>query len=56
MEFLYKADNYYNAENDRSILWCDEEIGIDWHIENPIISEKDSKAPRLKDSDVDFIY
>ncbi len=56
VEFLYKADNYYNAENDRSILWCDEEIGIDWHIENPIISEKDSKAPRLKDSDVDFIY
>lgn len=56
VEFLYKADNYYDAVNDRSILWCDEEIGVNWSIDNPIISEKDSRAPRLIDSDVDFIY
>ncbi len=56
VEFLYKADNYYNMEADRSILWCDDEININWQVENPIISEKDSKAPRLKDSDVDFKY
>ncbi|MDY5050634.1 MAG: dTDP-4-dehydrorhamnose 3,5-epimerase [Candidatus Mucispirillum faecigallinarum] len=56
VEFLYKADNYYNPANDRSILWCDEEIGVNWGVENPIISEKDSKAPKLCDSDVDFKY
>lgn len=56
VEFLYKADNYYDPVNDRSILWCDEEIGVNWCVENPIISEKDSRAPRLKDSDVDFKY
>ena len=56
VEFLYKADNYYSPENDRNILWNDPEIGIDWGIENPILSEKDKNAPLLKDSDIDFIY
>ena len=56
VEFLYKADNYYNAEQDRSILWCDEEIGIDWQVKNPIVSEKDAAAPKLSESDVNFKY
>ena len=56
VEFLYKADNYYNAEQDRSILWCDEEIAVNWQVENPIISDKDASAPKLSDSDVDFKY
>ena len=56
VEFLYKADNYYSPENDRNILWNDPEIGIDWGIKNPILSEKDKNAPLLKDSDIDFSY
>lgn len=56
VEFLYKADNYYAPQSDRNILWCEEEIGVDWGIDNPIISDKDAKAPRLGDSDIDFIY
>ena len=54
VEFVYKTDNYYNYESDRSILWCDPDINVDWNIENPIISEKDAKAPLLKDSDCSF--
>jgi dTDP-4-dehydrorhamnose 3,5-epimerase len=56
VEFLYKADNYYSPEADRNIIWNDPEINIKWGIENPIISEKDAKAPKLCESDVDFIY
>lgn len=56
VEFLYKADNYYNAEADRGIRWNDPEIGVDWNIENPITSDKDNNAPLLKDSDIDFVY
>lgn len=56
VEFAYKADNYYSPQSDRSILWNDPEINIDWGIENPIISEKDLKAPKLCESDVDFKY
>lgn len=54
VEFVYKADNYYNYESDRSILWCDSDINVEWGVENPIISEKDAKAPTLKDSDCIF--
>lgn len=56
VEVLYKVDEYYNAENDRSIRFDDEQMGIEWGIENPILSKKDSDAPLLQDSDVDFIY
>ncbi len=40
VEFLYKEDNLYNPSTDRNILWNDPELGIDWRVENPILSEK----------------
>lgn len=49
VEFLYKADNYYAPESDAGIRWNDFEIGVEWGIENPILSEKDKKNPFLKD-------
>lgn len=56
VEVQYKVDEYYSKEHDRSIRFDDPEIGIDWGIENPILSDKDKNAPLLKDSDCDFIY
>ena len=56
VEFLYKADNYYNQSAERSILWNDPELAITWGIETPIIAEKDAKAPLLRESDVNFEY
>ena len=49
VEFLYKADNYYDPEADGGIRWNDPEIGVDWGVENPILSAKDEKNPFLKD-------
>jgi dTDP-4-dehydrorhamnose 3,5-epimerase len=46
-EFLYKCDAYYSAENDRGLLWNDPEIGIEWPITDPLLSEKDKKYPTL---------
>ncbi len=48
-EFQYKVDNYYDAKADRSIIWNDTELSIDWGISNPILSDKDKKAPKLKE-------
>lgn len=56
VEFLYKADNYYDHESDRSIRFDDPEIGVNWGIENPVLSDKDRNAPLLKDSDCSFTY
>ena len=49
VEFLYKADNYYAPEADAGIRWNDQDIGVEWGVENPILSEKDKKNPFLKD-------
>ena len=56
VEVQYKVDEYYSPENDRSIRFNDPDIGIEWGIENPILSEKDLNAPLLKDSDANFIF
>ena len=51
----YKVDEYYNKESERSILWSDEEIGIDWELDSqPILSEKDKTAPILARSDINY--
>lgn len=55
-EVLYKADEYYAPEYDRSITYNDAEINIQWGIDNPVLSAKDKNAPSLCDSDVNFIY
>lgn len=49
VEFLYKADNYYAPEADAGIRWNDPDIGIEWGVETPILSEKDKKNPFLQD-------
>lgn len=54
VDFLYKADNLYCPEADGGILWCDPEIGVDWGVTDPVLSEKDKKAPLLKDAVTDF--
>jgi len=55
-EIQYKVDEYYSAEHDRSIRFDDKEIGVDWGIGDFIVSEKDSRAPTLECSDVNFFY
>ena len=43
-DFQYKCTNFYAPEYERSIVWNDQDIGIDWNVENPdslLISAKD---------------
>ncbi len=44
---VYKCTEYYAPEHEKGILWSDPNIGIDWKIENPQLSEKDNGHPRL---------
>ena len=56
VEVMYKVDEFYSPTDDRSIRFDDPELGVEWGIENPILSQKDTNAPLLRDSDVDFNY
>ena len=48
-EFLYKCSAYYAPSGERGIFWNDPDIGIEWPIIEPILSEKDKTLPRLRD-------
>lgn len=56
VEFVYKVDNLYSPECDRGIRYNDPAIGVDWGVENPILSKKDTTSPLLQDSDCNFTY
>ena len=48
-EFLYKADNFYAPAYEGGIRWNDAELGIDWGVENPILSPRDAALPLWKE-------
>jgi len=54
--FSYKCTNYYSKEHERSILYNDPDLNIDWQVENPVVSAKDLKAKKFKEIYKDFIY
>ncbi len=47
--YEYQVNQYYSAGMERGIAWNDPELGIDWTIENPVLSEKDQNNPSFKD-------
>lgn len=47
--FAYKCTEKYNPQAEGGIVWNDPDIGIEWPIREPILSDKDSKSLRLKD-------
>lgn len=54
-EVLYKATDYYAPEWERTLLWNDPAIGINWPViagESPVLSEKDRQGKRLLDAEI----
>lgn len=47
--FAYKCTDLYNPKAEVGIAWNDPDVGIVWPISQPSLSDKDSKAPRLKE-------
>jgi len=47
-EIQYLCTGIYNPKGESGILWNDPEIGIEWPVRDPILSEKDARAQDLK--------
>ena len=48
-KFSYKTTNFYDQTSERSVLWCDEDLAIEWpDVRDYIINEKDRHAPVLR--------
>jgi len=45
--FVYKCSNYYHKDSEGGVLWSDPQLQIDWQVEVPIVSEKDTVWPTL---------
>lgn len=50
-DFMYKCTQVYHPEDEGGVLWNDANIGIDWPIHAPLLSEKDQCYPGLADID-----
>lgn len=47
-DFLYKTTDYYHPEHERSIVWNDPDLNIEWPIESaPMVSAKDSPGAAM---------
>lgn len=52
-DFLYKATDYYHPECERTLLWNDPAIGIEWPAGGPpLLSTRDAHGARLADADL----
>jgi dTDP-4-dehydrorhamnose 3,5-epimerase len=55
-DFHYKCTGFYAPASERGIAWNDPDLGIPWPVTSPLLSPKDSGAPRLKDAPVLPVY
>lgn len=52
-DFLYKTTEYWMPEYDRSIVWNDPDLAIDWRLASPpALATKDAAAPALREAEV----
>jgi len=43
----YKLSSLYDPATEAGIAWDDPEVGVEWPIDEPQVSERDRTAPRL---------
>jgi dTDP-4-dehydrorhamnose 3,5-epimerase len=50
-EVVYKCTDLYYPEHERTLLWNDPQLGIDWPLRDPILSDKDQRGKPLAQAD-----
>ncbi|NVK39659.1 MAG: dTDP-4-dehydrorhamnose 3,5-epimerase [Oceanospirillaceae bacterium] len=48
-DFQYKCTDYYHPDDEGGLVWNDPDVGIEWPIESPRLSEKDQINPTLRE-------
>lgn len=46
--FAYKCTGFYNKASECAIHWNDPDLGIEWNVEDPVVSDKDKRAPLFR--------
>jgi dTDP-4-dehydrorhamnose 3,5-epimerase len=53
-DVAYKLSSYYDPATEAGIAWDDPEVGVEWPVEEPLLSQRDVTAPRLADVAADL--
>ena len=53
--FTYKCSDFYSRESEGGVRWNDPDIGIEWPVKGPVLSDRDSKLPYLKDLNTKYL-
>ena len=48
-DVAYKLTEIYVREDERGVLWSDPQIGIEWPVQNPVVSDRDRALPSLRE-------
>lgn len=48
-DFQYKCTDYYDPSDEGGLIWNDHDVGIEWPIAQPLLSNKDAKLPNLRE-------
>ncbi len=54
--FHYKCTGLYSPKDEMTIAWDDPDLGIDWGITSPVLSEKDTRGLRLRDVPAEKLF
>ena len=47
----YLVDNYYNPRDELGLAWDDPDVGAEWGVTDPVLSDRDQKNPRRRNLD-----
>lgn len=53
-DVTYKVTAEYRADLDRGFRWNDPDVGIDWPLEGPVLSDRDADLPALSEIGIPF--
>lgn len=48
-DVCYQVSSLYDPATERGIAWDDPEVGVEWRVAEPLLSERDKTAPRLSE-------
>jgi dTDP-4-dehydrorhamnose 3,5-epimerase len=48
--FHYKCTEFYSPKDELSIRWDDPDVGIEWPLKEPVLSQRDAQGLRLRDA------
>ena len=54
--FAYKCTDLYSPQDEMTLLWNDPDVGVQWPVSEPVLSEKDKKGLRLRDLLADRLF